>query len=247
MTLKTILKYLDAISPFELQESWDNSGLIVGSLDQEISTVLLSIDIDQALIDEAPQDSLLIVHHPLIFQGLKQLDFNSYPANYIKQLMAKNISVVALHTNFDKTHLNRYVLEDVLGFSMTQKSDYIAYVDIDMSFETLLEHISSTLHMPTVKYTATSKPLKRLAFCTGSGASMLAHIDADVFLTGDIKYHDAMHAKALNMGTIDIGHFESERYFGEVLQKQLKDLPICVIISSSKNPFTYYHTKGTPQ
>jgi putative NIF3 family GTP cyclohydrolase 1 type 2 len=64
-------------------------------------------------------------------------------------------------------------------------------------------------------------------------------IEADCFLTGDIKYHDAMKAKTLGLSLIDIGHFESECYFGEVLSGYLKNLGLTVIISSSKNPFTY--------
>jgi len=64
-------------------------------------------------------------------------------------------------------------------------------------------------------------------------------IKAECFLTGDIKYHDAMEAKTIGLSMIDIGHFESERYFGEILAKDLENLGLSVIISSSKNPFTY--------
>ena len=153
-----------------------------------------------------------------------------------------------MHTNFDQTHLNAYVLQKVLGFEIEDTQGYIAYAQTDsITFDSVLKKVSQAFDMPTLKYTPTTKPISRLAFCTGSGASMLETVEADLFLTGDIKYHDAMQAKALNLGLIDIGHFESERYFAEVLQKELKDWPICVIISSSKNPFTYYHTKGTPQ
>ena len=86
---------------------------------------------------------------------------------------------------------------------------------------------------------AHERPIRRVALCTGSGASLMREIEADCFLTGDIKYHDAMEAKVLGLNMIDIGHFESERYFGEILQKDLKNLGLTVIISSSKNPFTY--------
>jgi len=51
MKLFDIYKFLDNVSPFELQESWDNSGLLVGDDEQEISKIALSIDVDEALID----------------------------------------------------------------------------------------------------------------------------------------------------------------------------------------------------
>ena len=68
----------------------------------------------------------------------------------------------------------------------------------------------------------------------------MRNIEADCFLTGDIKYHDAMEAKALGLSMMDIGHYESERYFGEVLAQHLEKLGLSVIISPSKNPFTYH-------
>ena len=67
-------------------------------------------------------------------------------------------------------------------------------------------------------------------------------VRADVFLTGDIKYHQALEAAHNNLNLIDIGHFESERYFGKSLAKYLQNLAIPTIISNSKNPFSYVRT-----
>ena len=62
-------------------------------------------------------------------------------------------------------------------------------------------------------------------------------VEADCFLTGDIKYHDAMKALSENLMMVDIGHYESEQFFAEILAEELKNLPLLVIISHSKNPF----------
>ena len=80
MKLSEVYTLLDTLSPFELQESWDNSGLIVGDFTQEIKTVVLSIDLDEELIKSLDEGTLIVTHHPLIFGGLKQLQFNQYPA-----------------------------------------------------------------------------------------------------------------------------------------------------------------------
>jgi len=64
-------------------------------------------------------------------------------------------------------------------------------------------------------------------------------VDADLFLTGDIKYHDAMKALSKGLMLADIGHFESERYFANALGENLKNLPIPVIITQSINPYSY--------
>jgi putative NIF3 family GTP cyclohydrolase 1 type 2 len=62
-------------------------------------------------------------------------------------------------------------------------------------------------------------------------------VEADCFLTGDIKYHDAMKAMSENLMMIDIGHYESECFFAQILLDELKGLDILAIIANSKNPF----------
>jgi len=239
MKLEEIFNYLNELSPFEMQESWDNSGLQVGEFSQEISKIALSIDVDEKLIDSLDENTLLITHHPLIFSGLKQLDFSKYPSNLIHKMIQKNISNIALHTNFDKTHLNDYVATEVLGYKIVKKEEFIAYLEVNENFEAFNARVSSALGLDYSKYVKCKEWVQTAALTTGSGCSLIPNIDADCFLTGDIKYHDAMSAKSINLSLIDIGHFESEHFFAQILAKHLKILGLEVIIASSENPFTY--------
>ena len=240
MTVREIYAFLDALSPFELQESWDNSGLLVGDFTQEISTVILSIDIDEALIESMPDNALLITHHPIIFGGLKQLKFNQYPAKLIAPMIRKNIANIAMHTNFDQTHLNEYVATHVLGYDIITKEGFVAYLGVDEPFEVFAQKIKMALGLSVIRAVKCHEHIRSCALVTGSGASLMRNIEADCFLTGDIKYHDAMEAKTLGLSMMDIGHYESEHYFGEVLATHLEKLGLSVIISPSKNPFTYH-------
>lgn len=240
MTLKQIYDRLNELSPFALQEPWDNSGLIVGDWHQEISTVVLSIDVDAALIGTLDEGTLLITHHPLIFGGIKALDFGGYPAVLLRPMIQKGIANIAMHTNFDQTHLNAWVAREVLGHPVAEQSGFIAYLDVDADFDDFAGKVRRAFALPHLKSVRHHDRLGRVALVTGSGASLLREIDADCLLTGDIKYHDAMEAAALGRSMIDIGHFESERYFPEVLAPHLKNFGLTVIISSSKNPFTYH-------
>jgi len=239
MTIAEIYAFLNELSPFELQESWDNSGLLVGDFSQEVEKIALSIDVDEALIDSLEENTLLITHHPIIFGGLKQLEFSKYPANLLQKMIQKNISNIAMHTNFDQTHLNEYVATEVLGYKIAHKDGFVAYLEIDEDFDTFAKKVTSTLGIPYAKCVKCKERVKKVAFTTGSGCSLIKEIDADCFLTGDIKYHDAMEAKSINLSLIDIGHFESEHFFGQILAKHLKFLGLEVIIASSENPFTY--------
>ena len=89
MKISEVYAFLDELSPFELQESWDNSGLLLGDFNQDVQKIVLSIDVDESLIEEMEPDTLLITHHPLIFGGLKQLEFSKYPANLINKMIKK--------------------------------------------------------------------------------------------------------------------------------------------------------------
>lgn len=239
MKISEIYNFLDNLSPFELQESWDNSGLLLGDFNQEITKIVLSVDVDELLIEEMPRDALLITHHPIIFGGLKQLEFNKYPANLIQKMIKKNISNIAMHTNFDQTHLNEFVATEILGYKIAQKDGFVAYLDVDEEFDVFAKKVASAFGLPHAKCVKSSNRVKRVALTTGSGCSLIKSIDADCFLTGDVKYHDAMEAKSIKLSLIDIGHFESERFFAQILHQHLKFLGLEAIISSSKNPFTY--------
>ncbi len=239
MQLKQIYKILDLLSPFELQASWDNSGLQVGEMRDEVKKVYLSLDVDSSLLDEVENHSLIITHHPLIFKGLKSLDSSLYPAKLIKKMIKKDISLISMHTNFDLTHLNKYVVTKVLGYDVIESNDYICYFDVNCSYDDLILHVKSKLGLDILRGVGTNKQIKRCAITTGSGGDLIGEIEADCFLSGDFKYHQALEAKENNLNLLDIGHFESESYFPVCLKENLINFPLKAIMTNSKNPFAY--------
>jgi GTP cyclohydrolase I len=237
MKLGELYEFLDTLSPFALQEKWDNSGLLIGAMGQEISSVVVSLDIDEELVWQSDEGVAFVVHHPLIFSGLKCLDYDYYPANLIRTMVQKNQSLIAMHTNFDKTHLNRYVFEEILGFEVVSQEGYFCTAEGEWSKEEIYERIQKRLGLQTLKVVAPKETIRSLTLTTGSGASLMDDVKSDCFLTGDIKYHDAMKAKAQNLMLIEVGHYESEQFFCEVMGKELKLLPLLAIMTNSKNPF----------
>lgn len=237
MTIKQIYEKLNQVSPFDLQEKWDNSGLLVGEMNREVEQIVLALDIDEFILMDAEENTLFLVHHPLIFSGLKALDFSVYPANLLEIMVKKNLSLIAMHTNFDKTHLNAYVFEKVLGFKKEFQNDFVCKTTGSWSKEELLKLLKSKLNVETLRVVSPKNRITSIALTTGAGASLMDEVDADCFLTGDIKYHDAMKAMSQNLMLVDIGHYESEQFFVNVMMEELKNLGLFGIISQSQNPF----------
>jgi dinuclear metal center YbgI/SA1388 family protein len=244
LKLQEIYDVLNEISPFELQEKWDNAGLLVGSFDDEIENIYISIDLDEELVNSIKEKSLIITHHPLIFSGLKRINYDTYSTKLLKELIKKDICLISMHTNIDKTHLNKYVTEDILGFKVDNSKEFISYCDVNMNFDELVKLVSAKLDLKITKVVKCNDFIKKIAIVTGAGMSLIDEVKADCFLTGDIKYHDAMEAKARGLSLIDIGHYESERYFSTLLEgllsEYLKKNKLKAIITASKNPFEFF-------
>ncbi len=105
MYLKEITKCIEAIAPLPLQESYDNSGLLVGHPDNNIEGALVTLDVTEPVIDEAISlgYNLVIAHHPLIFKPLKKINGNNEVEKCLIKAIKNNIALYAAHTNLDNT------------------------------------------------------------------------------------------------------------------------------------------------
>jgi len=74
MKIEDIYNYLDSLSPFSLQEKWDNSGLLVGNMQDKFENIYISLDLDLKMLKKVQKKSLVITHHPLIFSPLKSIN-----------------------------------------------------------------------------------------------------------------------------------------------------------------------------
>ena len=125
--IKELISVLEKTVSPSYQESWDNSGLIVGDTENEISSVLLTVDVTETVIDEAIQKNanFIIAHHPIIFKGLKSLTGKNYVERTIIKAIKKDIAIYAMHTNLD-------VFSKGVSYKMAEKLDlnHIETLDI---------------------------------------------------------------------------------------------------------------------
>ncbi|MCK7559737.1 Nif3-like dinuclear metal center hexameric protein [Chitinophaga sedimenti] len=106
ITIKDILRVIEAYAPPAYQESYDNAGLIFGDAGREVTNVLLTLDTTEAVIDEAIANNcnLVIAHHPIVFGGLKKINGKNYVERVAIKAIKHDIAIYAAHTNLDNVH-----------------------------------------------------------------------------------------------------------------------------------------------
>ncbi len=104
MQVRDVIAVVDRLAPFDLAEPWDHVGLQVGSPDDEVRGVLVTLEVDDAALDEAArlECDLLLVHHPLIFDPLERLSDDTAAGRLALRAARDGVAVIAAHTNLDK-------------------------------------------------------------------------------------------------------------------------------------------------
>ena len=218
------------IAPLDIQEEWDNSGFQVISENAEISGILVSLDITDEVIEEAilKKANLIVTHHPLIFNHINSIEVTTGYGKIITKLIKNDISVYSLHTPFDKICSgNNDYLAKMLGLiNIKQYSDFILTGELrdKLPLSSLIKISSEELEIPlsAIRFIGdSSKYIKKVGICTGSGGEFINDSKFDVFITGDVKYHQAMNAKIEGKNIIDLGHYGTEKFFINNFYEQL--------------------------
>lgn len=238
MRINELYTYLDRLYPFNTAEGFDNSGFVYKSENQIIKKALLCLDITLDAVKEAVSvgADVIISHHPLAFEGIKKFDFDK--DNVLVLLIKHGISAISLHTNFDaaenglNVNLARILgLKNVSGIVGSNGGKYAGIVgefDTD-SFDEIALNIKEALEVPTLKVFDSGEKVKKAVIVSGAGFSFFEQAvstGADLFITGQCKYHNFNEAYMQGISLIDAGHFYTERIFGDILENALLNTDI---------------------
>lgn len=346
ITCGDVLRIIDEKAPLYRAEEWDNVGLLVGHPDNKVHRILFALDVTHEVVQEAieKQAELIVSHHPVLFAPIRNIRWDTYKGNLLKELMKHEISVLCAHTNVDMypfgingflaeqlslvecqplqpkqesrmLKLNAFIptdyVEEVLSalfdagagklglyescafrqeglgqfrpigkaspfmgetdvlemveetkievlvpsplmdqvidallethpyeepaydvFALENKKDYfglgvVGDLDRAASYPEFLERVKSVFGLEQICVAGPEKPLiERVAICSGAGADLMEDAlaaEADVFLTGDLKYHDAQKALELGISVVDVGHFTSEHFTKGLLCNWVKE------------------------
>ena len=258
--VEDILAALDVLAPTRLAEDWDNVGLQLGSRQWPVKRVMTALDPTPAVIREVQEREghVLVTHHPLIFNPLRALDLDKPLGRILEALFAQRIAVIVAHTNLDAVHggvndvLASYLpLEEVRVLSPGDHDrdgglGRVGHLANRTNLEALAASLKTRMDLPYIRFAGNPQlPVQRVALCSGSGSGMIGAFlesDADVFITGDVRYHDAREIEGHGRGVIDVGHYESEHIILDVLTQKLagqmvaRGLDVCVETCVGERP-----------
>lgn len=243
MKIKAITAFLESIVPLSLQEEYDNSGLLIGSENNELTGVLITLDCTEYVVEEAiiKKCNLIIAHHPVIFKGLKKITGSNYIERVVEKAIRNDISIYAIHTNLDKVWngVNKKIcdklgvtnckplvggLSSLKGKKSCDGMGMIGTLKSPVTEHFFLRKVKRVMKAKLLRHTVLlGKKVNKVAVCGGSGSFLLNEAmrqKADVFVTADFKYHQFFDAEN-KIVIVDVGHYESEQYTKELLRDML--------------------------
>lgn len=248
MRLAALIAELNRIVPPSLAEDWDSIGLICGDWSAEVQSALLSVDIDERVLDEAVAGGhdIVLSHHPLALP--RHTSANApHKLRTAARANTHGIALFNLHTNADAIRPGvSDAIADALGVRDTlplapNLQDPLLGIgrvgDLDSSitlaeFRSLIDRA-----VPGARSRVSgngNQKVRRVAICGGAGDSLLdaARLHrADVYVTSDLRHHPVAEFQAAGGGAvIDIDHVAAERMWLPVFAQMLAPLPLRVSI-----------------
>lgn len=218
VTIADVFKRINEIAPFELCEEWDNVGVLAGSMNSPVERVLLALDLNSAVLQEAidKRAQLIVTHHPILFRGRKNLREDDPEGKLLCGLIRNNIGLIAAHTNFDNAFPG---VNDALAakLGLTEVSAHEHGLRCGKPAQDTLGafrvHAEKVLGGPVRCYGSSERKICRVALLGGAGGDFAGEAlaaGADVYLTGEISHHRAWDAYEAGLCILEAGHAATE-------------------------------------
>ena len=248
MTVQDVYRVLNEVAPFETQADFDNSGLLVGSPAQEVTGILLALDVTMPVIDEALAlgAQLIITHHPLMFSARRRITDEDTEGRLITRLIRGNLSLIAAHTNLDQapggindTLAALCELQEVSGEGFFRSGLLPSPMTAGCLAGFLQERLGDAVRLMGPE----SALVSRMGVCSGSGSDewiLARDAGCQAFLSGEIKHHHALAMADAGIVALECGHDATEapgiRALAAALQNALDEIQWKVRVYESSSP-----------
>ncbi|MDO5483678.1 MAG: Nif3-like dinuclear metal center hexameric protein [Desulfovibrionaceae bacterium] len=256
MQLSNIIDTIEKIAPPSAQASWDASGVQVAAHRSEVNRLAVCLDPTPASVAQALERGAdcILSHHPLSLKPALPRHLDAWH-EVLRLLLSADVPLYAAHTSLDvnpagpagwlaqELGLRRLcVLEAVAapqeGFALPLGYGLAGDLPAPLALQELTAILSAYTDLRTATLSGPCPArISRLAYCTGSGSSLLKaaqNAGAELFITGDVKYHTALDTE---IALLDVGHHSLEeemmRRMADLLANQLAPLDVFFVASAS--------------
>ena len=224
-TVQEIEQAMFRLAPKSGAMSWDNVGQLLGDPQQEVSRVLVSLDITEAVADEAIASGcqLIVAHHPVMnckWLPVQTVRSDTPQGHLLLKLLRSGVSAICMHTNLDVAPggvndalVDALRLEDPGPLSPEDGIGRIGSLPQPMALADFVREVSHALGCNGVRYSDAGKTVSRVAVGGGSCGDYTDQAIAcgcDTFVTADLGYHQFLDAPGKGINLIDAGHFPTE-------------------------------------
>jgi dinuclear metal center YbgI/SA1388 family protein len=243
LLLADIIEVLEHMAPPSLAEGWDNVGLQIGDPHRWINSVWVALDPGPDVVAAAcrSQVDLLITHHPLFFHPVQRVQTDTPLGAVIELAVRHGLAIYCLHTNWDAVSGG---LNDVLARRLGLRhlrplrrsqgaSDRrlhgigrVGRLVRTRDLCDLAQEVKQRLGAVAVRMAGDPRlEVQHVALATGSGGSLVGDFlgtEAEVFISGDLRYHEVRDIEYARRGVIDVGHFHSEHLTVDAIVQRLR-------------------------
>lgn len=218
VTIGDVYRRIDEIAPFSLQEEWDNAGLLIGSAERAVDTLLCALDLTLDVLEEAKMRGaqLIVTHHPILFRGRKNLREDDAEGRLLCGMVRSGIALIAAHTNFDNAcpGVNdalaaRLGLREVVSLENGMRLGVVDETTLGQFRNLTQERLGGSVRC----YGEADRRVSRIALLGGAGEDFAAQAlaaGAQVYLTGEMAYHKGLDAHAAGLCVLEAGHAATE-------------------------------------
>jgi GTP cyclohydrolase I len=232
--LSGIVEIANRLFPFDMAEKWDNCGIQIGDPRRTVRSIAFSLDPTPQTVQFAADRScqLLITHHPVLLEPVRTVTTDTLPGKTLLKAAEMGVDILSLHTNLDAapgglndrlaTRLGLHSISTPLPAACARLGKLESPVEVFA----LARKWSADLDIPHMRVICQAQKLVRTVFCaSGSGMSYLPEAlqyEADVMVTGDVRYHAAREALEFGIPVIDAGHYGLEKMAVELLSNAFR-------------------------
>lgn len=248
LTVQAVYDFINDRAPFDTQESYDNSGLLLGTPDMPVRAIHVALDVTDRVLDEAEAAgaNLVVTHHPLMFHARKRLVETDREARLLCRMIRANMALISAHTNFD-------LAPDGTGRALAQALSleeltaqgfvWVGTLPVPMTGEALARRAAEALHTVVQPFGDMTRTVQRVGLCSGAGGDLWPEalaMGAEAFVTGELPHHHALDLTTSGMLALSCGHFATENpgifALADALQNWLNAVQYDVCVSKSRMP-----------